>query len=222
VQTAGSSSPPGSPQNVTGSADTSRDIKLVWDPPVSGEPVDHYQIVQIDNGQPSGAVGTTTGTSFTLTGLRDCSLYQYGVIAVGADGQASSPGVMTGKVITQGPPDNPPPVVTILALGVATHISAGSFNPVSANDYCTTRDGSNLNGGLTAQATLRDMASQWIGTPGPAHMAGYGADSNLVEPSLVLAIFPTGAGIEPRQDHGQDCLLVWVLLAVLTSAAPNA
>jgi hypothetical protein len=197
----GTVSAPGQPQNVSGSADNSRGIKLTWDPPVSGEPADHYQIVQIVNGQPAGTVGTTSGTSFTVTGLKNCSFYQYGVIAVGSDGQASSPGVMSGNVITRAPPDNPVPVVTILVLGVLTHIRSGTFNPLSVHDYCTTHDGTNFNGGLTAHAPLSDLASQWINKSGDAPMAPYGAESNLVDAAaagggVVLPFSYTGAKLK--------------------------
>jgi Tol biopolymer transport system component len=193
--------PPGPPQNVSGSANSSRGINLTWDPPVSGEPVDHYQIVQIVNSQPTGPVGATTGTSFTVTGLKNCSSYRYGVIAVGSDGQASSPGVMSGNVITHAPPDNPPPVVTILVLGILSQIRSGTFNPLSVNDYCTTHDGTNFNGGLITYAPLSDVASQWINRSGDAPIAPYGAESNLVDAAasgggLILPFSYTGAKLK--------------------------
>jgi hypothetical protein len=62
-----------------------------------------------------------------VTGLRDCSYYRYGVVAVGPDGQTSDPGEMAGGAFTQGLPNRPLPVVTILSLGVDTQMASAGL-----------------------------------------------------------------------------------------------
>lgn len=196
----GSAVSPGPPQNVTGNATAARGINLRWASPAAGGPVDHYQVVRIVDGQSAGVVGSTTATFFAVTGLRDCSYYRYGVVAIGPDGQASSTAEMAGDAFTEGPPDNSPPVVTILALGVGDQIVGGSFDPLNVNDYCTTLDGVTLQKQPAARAPLADMTSHWINAD-TAQMTGYGAESNLVDAAasgggVVLPFSYTGAKLK--------------------------
>jgi Alpha/beta hydrolase of unknown function (DUF915) len=88
---------------------------------------------------------------------------------------------MPGDAFTQGRPQSPPAVVTILAQGVASHIAGGTFNPLTVDDYCTTLDGLRLQARPKAQGPLADMNSEWINSFDPSHMAPYGASGNPVD-----------------------------------------
>jgi hypothetical protein len=204
---------PNPPQNVGNSADANRGVTVHWDDSAPNcAVIDHYAIhsttINPDHSVTVGPVVATIPAGKTLlfdnhydTGpLALCTFYQYGISAVTASGQESSVVLPSTSVFTQGLPDQSPKVVTILALGVKTKIASGSFNPLNVNDYCTTLNGLTLQSWPAAQAPLADITSDWINA-GDAHMAPYGADSNLIDAAasgggIVLPFSYSGAALE--------------------------
>ena len=94
--------PPTTPTNLRRGAATTTSIELLWDAATDNVGVARYRILR--NGS---AVGTTTGTSFTDTGLAAGTSYSYTVIALDAADNQSPPSAALSAATSATP--TPPP-----------------------------------------------------------------------------------------------------------------
>ena len=183
VTSGGCISAPNAPQNVTDSATSNRGVNVTWTAPVPNcATVDHYFIVPINSdgtpGVPVMAV-PATATSATVSDLTLCRFYRYGVIAVGADQQASATAPPPPPAFTQGLPNQTPVVVSIIIQGLRSSGAQGTFNPLTVDDYCTSLTG-NLSA-LSSYPPLSSMTSGWLGLDDAAHAAKAGDGNNLID-----------------------------------------
>jgi hypothetical protein len=183
VTSGGCNSAPNGPQDVTNSATNDRGVDVTWPAPQPNcATVDHYDIVTMtSDGTPGATVMTVpaTATTATVSGLLLCTFYRFGVRAVGADQQGSAVAPPTAPAFTQGLPDQAPAVVSIIIQGVTTSGAKGTFDPLSVNDYCTSRAG-DLSA-LSSYPPLKSMTSQWLGLGDAAHAAKAGDGNNMID-----------------------------------------
>ena len=185
--------PPNPPQNVqdNSSFDKTNDnaaVQVTWDAPApTCDPVAEYALVPINaRGTPGQAVDTVpaSATSDLIGSLNLCTFYDFGVVAVGTDGQQSPVTFPSNLAFTTGPPKASPPVVTILLQGVNSSLPGGTWNALNTN-YCTSLDGNNNDiGNYPQDGVLADLATNWLNVTSPTSEPDYtspGAGNNLID-----------------------------------------
>ena len=158
-----------------------------------------------DNNSIGGKVASIPATAQQLEtiakNLNLCTYYRFGVVAVGTDGKQSALTLPDKKAFTWGSPapGTIPNTVVIMAMGVSSHVHAGSFSPLDGQSYCTTADGTSPV--TNAPAPLQDLFDFWdnqdpanrishpIDTHGPN---GFGAGNRLID-----SLASTGAIVLP-------------------------
>ena len=115
--------PPGAPPGLTANAGT-RQVSLSWVPPLSngGSPVTGYNVyMSTSPGSRGTELTTTTGTSYTATGLLNGTKYYFRVTAVNAlgEGPASAQVAVTPGLA-------PPPSSPVAPPGPPTALMAGA------------------------------------------------------------------------------------------------
>jgi len=120
--TGGPTNPPAAPTNLTVTGKTATSVSLSWTASASGG------VVGYDVRQGTAVVGSTAGTTYTVTGLTHNTSYTFSVVARDGAGNASMP---SGAVTTTTEPD--PPANTNLALGKPTAESGHTQNYGSGN-----------------------------------------------------------------------------------------
>ena len=128
--------PPGAPPGLTASAGTGQ-VSLSWVPPLSngGSPLTRYNVyMSTAPGSRGTELTTTTGTSYTATGLLNGTKYYFRVTAVNALGEGPASAQVA---VTPGLAPPPPPAVTppsapfALMAGVASAQVSLSWAPPS-------------------------------------------------------------------------------------------
>jgi hypothetical protein len=192
---------PNPPQNVTNSDNSAGQVVVQWQPPVpNGATVDHYNVFDLASGALAATVpATVTSLSASITQVRLCTYYRFGVTAVGVDGQQSTVALPPKAAFTQGSPKSPPTTVAILVAGINTSSGAGTFNPLNVYDYCTTVDGMNpISQSVVEPAPLAAMNHEWNVEDDPAHSPKFGAGNRMIDTiastgAIVLPFSYTGA-----------------------------
>ena len=129
--------PPGAPPGLTANAGT-RQVSLSWVPPLSngGSPVTGYNVyMSTSPGSRGTELTTTTGTSYTATGLLNGTKYYFRVTAVNTlgEGPASAQVAVTpGLAPPPSSPVAPPGPPTALMAGAASGQVSLSWAPPSA------------------------------------------------------------------------------------------
>jgi cellulose 1,4-beta-cellobiosidase len=82
--------PPGAPTNLASSNVTSSGAALSWTAATDNVGVTGYRIFQQQGSAAATQIGTSTGTSFTVTGLAASTSYSFSVRAIDAAGNASA------------------------------------------------------------------------------------------------------------------------------------
>ncbi|MGW1001914.1 discoidin domain-containing protein [Streptomyces sp. NPDC002520] len=90
VPTGGDTTPPAAPGALTVTGHTSTSVSLAWNASTDNVGVTGYRILQV-SGSTSTQVGTTSATSFTVTGLGASTAYTFDVVALDAAGNVSQP-----------------------------------------------------------------------------------------------------------------------------------
>lgn len=190
---------PNSPQNVTNVGTAGGHVLVAWQPPVpNGATIDHYNVIEVgSDGTLKGIVATVPATATDLSAIIQqvnlCTFYRFAVTAVGADGQQSTPAMPAKQAFTQGSPKSPPNTVAILVPGINTSSPAGTFNPLTVFDYCTTLDGINpISANILLPAPLAAMNHEWNVEDHPDHSPPYGAGNRMID-----TIASTGAVVLP-------------------------
>jgi chitodextrinase len=86
----GDTTAPSAPGNLHATASTDTTVALAWNASTDNVGVTGYNVQQV-NGSNNTAVGTTTGTAFTISGLTASTTYTFTVTAHDAAGNVSSP-----------------------------------------------------------------------------------------------------------------------------------
>jgi len=126
VPTGGDSTPPAAPGGLTVTGHTSNSVALAWNASTDNVGVTGYRILQV-SGSTSTQVGTTSATSFTVTGLGASTAYTFAVVALDAAGNVSGPSNQVS--VTTDPPSS----TTNLALHRPTSESSHTQTYVSGN-----------------------------------------------------------------------------------------
>jgi cellulose 1,4-beta-cellobiosidase len=82
--------PPGAPTNLASSNVSASGVVLSWTAATDNVGVTGYRIFQQQGSAAATQIGTSTGTSFTVTGLTAATSYSFSVRAVDAAGNASA------------------------------------------------------------------------------------------------------------------------------------
>ena len=142
---------PSTPSGVTVGGTTGSTVSLSWAPSSDNIGVASYRIFR--NGT---QVGTSTGTSFTDTGLDNNTTYSYTVVAVDFAGNVSSPSAPVNATTTASPP--PPSSPTFVQQNNVTPQTAQSTVTVS---YAQPQTTGNLNvvvvGWYSTNATITSV-----------------------------------------------------------------
>ena len=182
-------------------------VKVAWFPTLPYDSkIDHYDVYEIhaDNsigGKVASVPATAQQLETIAKNLNLCTYYRFGVVAVSTDGKQSAMTLPDKQAFTWGSaaPGTIPNTVVIMAMGVSSHVHAGSFSPLDGQSYCTTADG---NSPVTdAPSPLQDLLDIWdnqdpanrishpIDTHGPN---GFGAGNRLID-----SLASTGAIVLP-------------------------
>ena len=162
TQTAGDTTPPSSPTNLSGSAFSSSQINLSWTASTDNVGVAGYQVFR------NNAQITTTGTtSFSDTGLNPNTQYAYTVAAYDAAGNVSSQSTQL-LVTTLAPDTTPPSVPTNLQSSKVASTSltvswTASTDDVAVASYRILRNGSQV--GTSTNTSYNDSGL----TPGTTY-----------------------------------------------------
>jgi chitodextrinase len=126
VPTGGDTIPPTAPGALNVTGHTSSSVSLAWTASTDNVGVTGYRVLQV-SGSTSTQVGTTSATSFTVTGLSASTAYTFDVVAFDAAGNGSQPSNQV--TVTTDPPSS-----TInLALHRSTSESSHTQTYVSGN-----------------------------------------------------------------------------------------
>nr|WSY49668.1 discoidin domain-containing protein [Streptomyces sp. NBC_00886] len=90
VPTGGDTTPPAAPGALAVTGHTSNSVSLTWNTSTDNVGVTGYRILQV-SGSTSTQVGTTSSTSFIVTGLGASTAYTFDVVALDATGNVSQP-----------------------------------------------------------------------------------------------------------------------------------
>lgn len=184
---------PGNPQSVTNTQGTAADsVDVMWQPPGPGcAPAARYDIVEIAaDGTPVGVVQTVPASApltATVTGLRPCTYYRYGVEAASSGSVISAIGLPPKPAYAYGPPTDAN-IVTIVVQGVNSHVAGASWDPL-ATPVCASSQGVYpLDHGQDSPPfplSLHDLIYAWLNLDDNQrlqHMpAGLGAGNNLID-----------------------------------------
>ncbi|MFD4558028.1 discoidin domain-containing protein [Streptomyces sp. NPDC058469] len=90
VPTSGDTAPPAAPGALTVTGHTSDSVSLTWNTSTDNVGVSGYRVLRV-SGSTSTQVGTTSSTSFTVTGLGASTGYTFDIVAYDAAGNVSQP-----------------------------------------------------------------------------------------------------------------------------------
>ncbi|MGQ4481644.1 discoidin domain-containing protein [Streptomyces sp. SAS_276] len=90
VTNGGDTAPPTAPGTLTVTGHTSDSVSLHWNTSTDNVAVSGYRVLRV-SGSTSTQVGTTSSTSFTVTGLGASTAYTFDVVAYDAAGNVSQP-----------------------------------------------------------------------------------------------------------------------------------
>jgi pimeloyl-ACP methyl ester carboxylesterase len=161
-------------------------VRVSWDAPAGTCRADHYKVVNIHSDGSRGGVAATvrdTGASSyadTVSHLKLCTFYRYGVIAVDTDGDQSAVGLPHSAAFTYGTPKPNPPTVTILIQGIGSGLPRESWNPLAVSN-CSSTSGNNSQ--IRTGTARGSLAYHWLnlGDAGHPDYAGPGAGNNLID-----------------------------------------
>ncbi len=128
TQTAPDTTPPSVPTGLTVSSSTTSSVSLSWTPSTDNVGVTGYKIYRA-----GVQVGTSTGTSYTDTGLTASTKYSYSVSAFDAAGNNSAQSAAV-QATTQTAPDTTPPSVPTGLTVSSTTTSAVSLSWTASTD----------------------------------------------------------------------------------------
>jgi poly(hydroxyalkanoate) depolymerase family esterase len=157
--------PPSVPVNLAASNVTASGAVLSWSPSTDNVGVAGYRILQQQGTSPAVQIGTSTGTTFTVTGLAASTTYSFSVRAFDAAG-AVSPSSSTVVVTTAaaGPGPGPGPTPTPTPGGTPTVTITNQW----ATGFCATLTvANNTSAAITWQVTItveRPINNLWNGT----------------------------------------------------------
>ncbi|MFF4211461.1 discoidin domain-containing protein [Streptomyces sp. NPDC001796] len=126
VPTGGDTTPPAAPGALTITGHTSNSVSLAWSASTDNVGVTGYRVLQV-SGSTSAQMGTTSATSFTVTGLGASTAYTFDVVAYDAAGNVSQPSNQV--TVTTDPPSS----TTNLALHRPTSESSHTQTYASGN-----------------------------------------------------------------------------------------
>lgn len=121
--------PPGAPQTTVQSGSTASTISMTWAAPNSGDPVDGYKLYK------NGALtSTTTGLTYTYTGLACGTTYKIGLTAFNSAGESDinlDSGNMSTAACSTAPPAPTPSTSTSKLEGESMTLAKSSGSAIS-------------------------------------------------------------------------------------------
>lgn len=127
--------PPTAPTNLVASNTTSTTTDLSWSPSTDNIGVTGYDVYE-----GAGVIGTTSGTSFNVTGLTPETNYSFTVVAKDAAGNESPPSNSVAVTTEDAPPVNCTNLVDTFPYSESFESSFGVWIQSSADDLDWTRD----------------------------------------------------------------------------------
>jgi len=180
-------SAPTAPANLQGTAVSTSRIDLAWTASTDNVGVAGYRVYR------DGAlIGTTTGTSFSDTGLAEYTTYVYRIVAYDAGGNESVP----SSPLTATTVDGTPPTVPSNLQGAAASTSRIDLTWTASTDnagvagYRVYRNGSEVG---TASGTSYSDTGLSEATSYSYTVAAYDAEGNLSSPCAAVAVYTADA-----------------------------
>lgn len=180
-------SAPTAPANLQGTAVSTSRIDLAWTASTDNVGVAGYRVYR------DGAlIGTTTGTSFSDTGLAEYTTYVYRIVAYDAGGNESVP----SSPLTATTVDGTPPTVPSNLQGAAASTSridltwSASTDNAGVAGYRVYRNGSEVG---TASGTSYSDTGLTEATSYSYTVAAYDAEGNLSSPCAAVAVYTADA-----------------------------
>jgi chitodextrinase len=170
---------PSAPSALSATASGTSTVDLSWNAAIDNVGVTGYRIFR--NGS---QVATTTGTTFTDSGLNPATVYTYSVVAFDAAGNSSSPSG-SATATTQSPPDTQVPTTPTSVTATATSFSSIALNWSPSSD----------NVGVTAYRIYRDGVQ--VGTASGTTFTDTGL-SPLTTYSYTVAAQDAAGNVSPK------------------------
>ncbi len=219
IQDAGDIEAPTAPSNLTYSNVTENSVKLSWTASSDNVGVDGYKIYK--NGS---YLTSTTGTSYTVTGLNASTSYSFYVVAYDAAGNVSDHS-NTVNVTTNSAPDTQAPTApSSLSSSNITQTSVNlswtaSTDNVGVTEYIIYKDGASAG---TTSNTYYTVSGLTANTSYSFYVKAKDAAGNISDASNTVNVTTLSGGVTYCESQGQTVSDEWIGRVVFGSIDNNS